>query len=69
MNKNNKQPIGIGKIYQSPRLKQQPDGAIRKYYLDGEFEKRSDEVLAMSLPGEEKKPTLIKTLFSRNKKY
>lgn len=65
--KTNREKI-LEKDYQTPKLTQQPVGEIRKYYLDGEFEQKSDEVLSREFPGEEKGPVLKKTLFDKNKK-
>lgn len=65
--KNNTEKI-LEEDYQTPKLTQQPIGEIRKYYLDGEFEQRSDEVLSRELPDEEKGAVLKKTLFDKNKK-
>lgn len=38
-----------------------------KIYKDGEFEKRSDEVLSRELPGGEEKPSVLKKLFNPKK--
>ena len=58
--KNNAEKI-LEEDYQTLKLTQQPVGEIRNYYLDGEFEQKSDEVLSRQLPGEEEGPVLKKT--------